>query len=177
MDTAIITLVRVLGSLPVLRWAFVGGWIAVLTDLSDLFLKNALDLGPDYQSWDKFVDQLYLALFMLVALRWELIPGLIAGALYGHRLAGFIVYEIERERWLLLVYPNLFEFWFLFVAGVLHWRPGFRFSARNVSLALAALLALKMFQEYALHQGQWLDSFSAFEAVEAIWEWIRSPEC
>ena len=33
------------------------------------------------------------------------------------------------------------------------------------------LLALKMFQEYALHQARWLDSFTAVEAVEAIWEW------
>jgi hypothetical protein len=175
VDTVIITAIRVLGSLPVLRWAWAGAWIAILVDLSDLFLKNIFDLGPDYQTWDKYVDQVYLALFMVVAFRWDVIPAAIAGALYGYRMAGFIVFEIVEERWLLLVYPNLFEFWFVFVAGVLHFGVNFRYTARNVALVLAGLLALKMFQEYALHQGRWLDGFSAFEAVEAIWDWVTAP--
>ena len=73
MEALVIALIRVAGSLPVLRWAFVGGLIAVFVDLSDLFLRQAIDLGglSNYQEWDKWVDQVYIWLFMVVALRWS----------------------------------------------------------------------------------------------------------
>jgi len=69
----------------------------------------------------------------------------------------------------------VFEVWFLFVASLPHWRPDFEFSKRNIVLALIPLTALKVFQEYALHGGKWLDSFTAVEAVEAIADWFAGP--
>jgi hypothetical protein len=36
-------------------------------------------------------------------------------------------------------------------------------------MAMPVLLALKLFQEYVLHVGKWLDGFTAVEAVEEIW--------
>ena len=165
--------VRVLGSLPVLRWAFVGGIIAILVDFSDLFLRNLLDLGGlgDYQRFDKVMDLVYMGTFLAVALRWRRRPREIALGLFAYRMVGFALFEVTGARTVLLFFPNLFEFWFLFVAGVLHWKPGFAFSGRQVAAWGGLLLALKMFQEYALHQARWLDSFTAVEAVEAIWEW------
>ena len=41
----VIALVRIAGSLPVLRWPFYGAIAAILIDLSDLFLMNLLDLA------------------------------------------------------------------------------------------------------------------------------------
>jgi hypothetical protein len=38
-----------------------------------------------------------------------------------------------------------------------------------------ALVALKLFQEYALHYARWLDGFTAVEAVEAIWRFVTPP--
>ena len=72
MEAVVIGLIRVAGSVFVLRWAFVGGLIAVFTDLSDLFLRQAIDLGglPNYQEWDKWLDQVYIWLFLVVAWRW-----------------------------------------------------------------------------------------------------------
>ena len=62
LEELIIAIVRVVGSLAVLKWAFVGGWAAILIDLSDLFLKNLLDLGgvSNYQAFDKWLDQVYM---------------------------------------------------------------------------------------------------------------------
>jgi hypothetical protein len=34
------------------------------------------------------------------------------------------------------------------------------------------LVALKLFQEFAIHQERWLDGFTAVEAVESIWDWM-----
>jgi hypothetical protein len=176
-EMAIIAVVRVAGSLPVLRWAFVGGLIAVATDFSDLFLKNLLDLGgvDDYQSFDKYLDQVYLATFLVVALSWPAAPRAVAIALYAYRLVGFVAFEASGERDLLLLFPNVFEFWLLFVAGVRHWNPGFEFTPGRILVWGGVLLAVKEFQEYAVHGGRWFDSFTALEAAEAIWDAVTAP--
>ena len=75
----------------------------------------------------------------------------------------------------MLFFPNVFEFWFIFVAGAVHVRPGFNYSAPNTAAVLVVLLGAKEFQEYALHYARWLDSFTSVEAVRAIWEWLTSP--
>ena len=97
MEALVIALIRIAGSLPVLRWAFVGGLIAVFTDLSDLFIRQAIDLGglPNYQEWDKWVDQVYIWLFFLVSLRWTGWERRIAvGAVW---LAPDRVYRVHRR--------------------------------------------------------------------------------
>lgn len=168
--------VRVLGSLPVLRWAFAGAIIAILVDLSDLFLFNLLGGLPNYyQRFDKYVDQVYLALFLVVALRWRGLARDIAVALFAFRLVGFLAFEATDSRAILLVFPNVFEFWFLYVAAILHWRPRHVVTAREAAIALVPLTAAKLFHEYVLHWGRWLDGFTAIEALEAIRDRVLDP--
>ena len=73
LEVLVIAAIRIAGSLPVLRWPLAGGLLAILVDLSDLLLRDLLDLGgvPDYQGLDKWLDQVYLGCFLLVALRWS----------------------------------------------------------------------------------------------------------
>ena len=172
-----IMIVRVAGALPVLRWAFAGGLVAVFTDLSDLFLRNLLDLGGvrNYQALDKWLDQAYQLTFLIVALRWRGTARSVALALFAFRLAGFALFEATGARVVLLAFPNVFEWWFLFVASLPHWRPNFAFTRRNTAFALAGLTALKLLHEYALHGGKWLDGFTAVEALEAIGGWFAAP--
>lgn len=173
----IIAVVRVLGSLPVLRWPFAGGIFALLIDLSDLFMKNLLQLGgvDNYQDFDKYLDQVYMLTFLLVALRWAAVPRGIAVLLYAYRLVGFVAFEITGTREVLLVFPNLFEVWFIFVAGVRFFKVEFDYSPRHLAIAAVPLVSIKMFQEYVLHYGLWLEGFTAVEAIEAVWDWLRSP--
>lgn len=173
----VIGAVRVLGSLLVLRWAFAGGVIAVLIDFSDLFLMNLLDLGGvrDYQAFDKYLDQVYQFTFLVVALRWTGPARTVSIWLYVYRLVGFLVFEVTQQRSVLLLFPNVFEFWFLFVAGMLHWRPGFALTWKTSATFGAVLLVAKEFQEYALHQARWLDGFTAVEGVQAVWDWLTAP--
>lgn len=177
LEEFIIAVARITGSLFVLRWAFVGGIIAVLVDFSDLFMKNLLDFGGvrDYQAFDKWLDQVYQATFLIVALRWKGVARRVAVVLFVYRLAGFVIFEVFADRLLLFFFPNVFEFWFLFVASLRHWRPRFRYSRRNVTIALLALTAAKLFQEYVLHVGKWLDGFTAVEAVERLWDTFTGP--
>jgi hypothetical protein len=174
LEMLIIAVARILGSLPVLRWAFAGGVIATLVDFSDLFMMNLINLGgvTDYQHFDKVLDQVYMLTFLLVALSWQGVPRKIAVCLFAYRMVGNVVFLLTESRPVLLFFPNLFEFWFLFVAGVSHFRPNFNYSRRNVIVVLVLLLAVKLTQEYVLHFGRLLDSFTAVEAVEAIWRFV-----
>src|SRR3972149_5090215 len=171
LEMLIIAAVRLSGSLPVLRWAFIGALIALLTDLSDLFLMNLIDLGGvrGYQSFDKWLDQVYMLTFLVVAVRWEAAPRTIAVVLYAYRLAGFAGFGVTEERAVLIFFPNVFEVWFLLIAGVKQFHLDFRRSPVLVSTAAALLLGVKMFPEYALHVGRWLAGLPAPRAGEGGW--------
>ncbi len=170
LEVLIVAAVRIAGSLPVLRWPFWGGLLAVLVDLSDLLLFDVLDLGgvPDYQTLDKWLDQVYLAAFLIVALRWTGPARSIAVALFLYRLIGFVAFESVGGRGILLAFPNVFEFWFLLVAArgdaaVNGW------SRTRLVLALAVVTALKLLHEWALHGARLFDDIGAVEALELVW--------
>ena len=171
LEEVVIAGVRVVGSLPVLWWPFAGGILAVLVDFSDLFMMNLLDLGGvrDYQTFDKWVDQVYMVAFLVVALRWRGVPRTVAVALFAYRIVGVVVFEFTASRGVLLFFPNVFEFWFLFVAAALRFKPDYIITWRRAALWLVLLLALKEFQEYALHWGRWLDNYRATDVVVSWW--------
>src|SRR6266446_5622932 len=173
LEVVVIGAVRVLGSLPVLRWPLAGGLLAILVDLSDLLLRDTLDLGgiPDYQSFDKWADQVYLGLFLVVALRWSGVERSIALWLYAFRLVGFVAFEMTGERALLLAFPNVFEPWFLTVAAIHRFRPGFAWRPATVVPVLAALLAAKEVQEWALHGARLFDGISSLEFLDRVRRW------
>ena len=175
-EVLVIGAIRILGSLPVLRWPLAGGILAVVVDLSDLLLRDVLDLGgiPDYQAFDKWVDQVYLGTFLVVALRWAGAERAIAVGLYLFRLAGFIAFEITGERLLLLIFPNVFELWFLSVAAVHRFRPGFSWRPATTALVLAALVAIKEVQEWALHGARLFDGISSLDFLDQIRKLLTS---
>jgi hypothetical protein len=180
---AFVGLYRIGGSLFVLRWPFWGAIVAVLCDLFDLLLFNLFVLyggwpGFDgYQAFDKWADQVYLAAFLVVAVR-DFAPSAkrIAVALYLFRLVGFAGFEsgvLPREA--LFLFPNLFEFWFLAVAFAMRYRPGFAWTRDHSAAVLVVLLVAKEAQEWALHVGQIFDGFSFVDALQAIWHAITAP--
>lgn len=174
-EELIIAIVRILGSLPVLQWPLVGGVLAILIDLSDLFMMNLLDMGGvrNYQVFDKWLDQVYMLTFLVVAVwKWDGLDRAIAVALYAFRMVGFVAFEVTDARGILIFFPNVFEFWFLFVAARRRFWPERTLSPRGAVYAFVPLLAAKVFQEYVLHVGKWLDGFTAVEAVEWIWDFV-----
>ena len=184
MDPVIlgVAIVRVAGSLLVLRWPFWGGVAAVLVDLLDLLLFDlAVRAGwagfDGYQSFDKWLDQAYLLAFLYVAIRdFEPGPRAVAVGLWLFRFVGFVAFEagwLPREG--LFLVPNLFEPWFLAVAFQQRYVPSFRWSAAGGALVLGALLAVKLVQEWALHVARLFDSMSFLGALESIWQSVTSP--
>ena len=174
LEEWIISAVRVGGALIVLRWAFGGAIAAILIDLSDLFLMNLLDLGGvrNYQSLDKWLDLSYMVTFLWVAWRWQGPPRSIAVGLFAYRILGVLVFEAVGNRGTLLFFPNVFEFWFVFVAGVQRFAPSYELTWRRSLVWLVPLTALKEAHEYVLHWGRWLDNYRAVDVVVAGWQWL-----
>jgi hypothetical protein len=174
LEVLVIALVRIAGSLPVLRWPLAGGILAILVDLSDLLLMNVLDLGgvPDYQRLDKLLDLVYMATFLAVALRWTGPDRWVSVALFAWRMVGFVAFELTGERALLLVFPNVFEPWFLLVALLHHrWDP-VPWTRWPFVGAMGGLLLVKEIQEWALHYARLFDGITALEAIDRAWRWL-----
>ncbi len=174
LEVLVIALVRIAGSLPVLRWPLAGGILAILIDLSDLLLMNVLDLGgvPDYQRLDKVLDLAYMATFLIVALRWTGPDRWVSVALFTWRMVGFVAFELSGERALLPLFPNVFEPWFLLVALLHHrWVP-VPWTKPSLVVALGSLLAVKEIQEWALHYARLFDDITALEAIDRAWRWL-----
>ncbi len=176
-EQLIIGLVRIAGSLPVLRWAFAGALVAIVVDFSDLFLMGWIRLGGlgNYQAFDKWIDQVYMFAFLWVAVRQWDGPGRdIAIGLFLFRAIGFIAFEITQERWMLFAFPNVFEFWFVAIAAQRHWWPNCELTRARIIGLLIACATLKLAQEWVLHGGRYLDRYRAVDLVADWWNAIAS---
>ena len=180
---AFVGLYRIVGSLFVLRWPFWGALIAVVCDLFDLLLFNLFVVFGGwsgfavYQTFDKWANKVYLAAFLIVALRdFAPLPKRIAVALYLFRLVGFVAFETGvAPREALFLFPNLFEFWFIAVAFTMRFRHTFVWTPSRAAGALAILLAGKLVQEWALHVGRIFDGTTFLGAIESIWHAVTAP--
>ncbi|NQW20361.1 MAG: hypothetical protein HQ477_06515 [Chloroflexi bacterium] len=174
LEQIVIGLIRITGSLPVLRWAFAGALIAIVVDLSDLFWMELFDLGGlhGYQTFDKWADLVYMLTFLWVASKWDGPDRKIAIALFAFRMIGFTAFEITQMRPILLAFPNVFEFWFVFVAIRRHYWPNYPMTHERIVKWFFAVLILKLGQEWMLHGGQYFESFTFFEAVDAVWDFV-----
>ena len=79
---------RVATALPTLRWPLAGALVALVGDFCDLFLMDAIGGIADYQRLDKLCDLAYLAVFLLVSLRWTGLERGVAVALFAYRIIG-----------------------------------------------------------------------------------------
>ncbi len=174
IEEIIISIVRIAGALPVLRWALAGALIAIAVDFSDLFQMNLLDLGGvgDYQALDKWLDVAYMLTFLVAALRWHGPAKTIAIALFAFRAVGFTAFEFTGERWVLVAFPNAFEFWFLLMAWFHHYRPADVLTMRHALLWLIPAVLLKEAHELILHGWRGLDNYTAVEVVQTWWDWL-----
>jgi hypothetical protein len=107
----------------------------------------------DYQGFDKALDIFYLALAMLAVLRnWtHPVAARTARGLFYLRLVGVTAFELSGWRPFLLLFPNVFEFFFVMYEGLrTRWSPD-RLSTRFFVVAAAVIWAVKLPQEFFLH--------------------------
>jgi len=144
----------------------------LVLDAADQSIFQAFGYDPPgYQNYDKAMDIFYLSIAYLAAMRnWDNLHAFaIARFLFYYRLIGAFLFEMTHERWLLLVFPNTFEYFF--IAYEL-WRT--RWRTRPVSQRAWILTAafiwifIKLPQEYWLHVAE-LDVTDTLE--DYWWAW------
>lgn len=122
-------------------------------DQSIFQIFTTMQLGW-YQGYDKALDVYYLSIEYLSTMRnWlNLYAFRMSQFLFYFRLVGTLLFELLQARALLLLFPNTFEYFFLFIEGVrLRWNPK-RLSAAAVVLAAFAIwVFIKVPQEFWIH--------------------------
>lgn len=118
-----------------------------------------------YQSYDKALDVYYLAIAYISMFRncANLAAFEVGRFLWYFRLVGVTAFELLDLRVLLLIFPNTFEYFFIFISVVrLRWNP-WRMT-RNVVVGAAAFIwiVIKLPQEYWIHVAK-LDTTDLFK--------------
>jgi len=106
-----------------------------------------------YQSYDKALDIFYLSIATLTMYRnWKSLPAVQVGrSLFYLRLIGVLAFETTGWRWLLFLFPNAFEYYFIFYEAIrTRWTPA-RLRARFYLVSAAVIWILKLPQEYWIH--------------------------
>jgi hypothetical protein len=154
-----VILARVLVPLTIPRYPLPGILAALILDAVDQTIFQGLS-GVDlsgYQGYDKALDIYYLAIAYIATLRnWTNYAAVrISRFLFYYRLVGVVLFELTQFRWLLLVFPNVFEYFFIvYEAYRLRWDP-LRLSAqRLVGIAAMIWIVVKLPQEYWIHVAQ-----------------------
>ncbi len=166
---------KLAAALPVLRWPLAGALIAIAADGLDVVVMNYVDLGGggirNYHAFDKWTDLFALATFLLVAVGWKGRDRIVALILFALRLGGVAVFESTGWRGALILMPNFFETWFLYVCLRTAWPPPG--GARERPALLTGLVAFKVLQEIAVHGLQVLDRYNLKEVLERLGTGLR----
>ncbi|MEX0783116.1 MAG: hypothetical protein WD557_10730 [Dehalococcoidia bacterium] len=154
---AVIAAVRLLVPLTVLRWPFWGGLACIAADVFDSTFQDVVGVEPlegHYHDVDKVFDLYYLAFEAWVARGWlDSLARVAALVLFGLRVFAVLLFELTEARWLFFaVGPNIFENFYLFVAGMLTINAAYRIPSKGHLAAIIVFVgAPKVLQEYAMH--------------------------
>ena len=138
-------------------WYPLPGIIAALVlDAVDQTLFQSFTSLPldGYQGYDKALDIYYLSIAYISTLRnWTNHFAFQAGRfLFYYRLAGVALFELTEWRVLLFIFPNTFEYFFIWYEMVVLWRDPGRLSRKTIAGAAAAIwILIKLPQEFWLH--------------------------
>ena len=114
---------------------------ALVIDAADqTIFQQFTDLNLDgYQNYDKALDIFYLTIAFLAVYRtWTNTTAVnVARFLWYYRLVGVWLFEVTGERWILFIFPNTFEYFFIAYEVVrTQWDP--RRMSRRAVVGLAA---------------------------------------
>jgi len=164
MGQFFVVFVRLAGGPVILRWPLAGGLLSMLVDALDVVLIEMIGLGgfSKYAALDKGLDMYYLSFEAAVSLRWEPVARSISVGLFVYRLVGFVAFEATQVRVLLLVFPNVFENFYVAHLLLRRFAPRLELTPPRLALLLAVVLIPKLAQEYLLHYRE-----------AQPWDWIK----
>jgi hypothetical protein len=155
----VVAVARFLLALTIPRYPMPGILASMVLDAADQTLFQQFTSLPleGYQGYDKALDIFYLTIAYISTLRnWaNRFAFRVSRFLFYWRLVGVALFELTHLRPLLLVFPNTFEYFFIFYEAYrLRWDP--RQMSRKLIIGAAAFIwiVIKLPQEYWIHIGQ-----------------------
>lgn len=150
---------RFLIPLTIPRYPLPGVLASLLLDMVDQTIFQLFTNLPleGYQSYDKALDIYYLSITYLSTLRnWtNLYAFKLDRFLFYYRLVGVAIFEFLQLRPLLLIFPNTFEYFFIFYETIrLKWDPKVLTKKKLISAAALIWVFVKIPQEYWIHVAQ-----------------------
>jgi hypothetical protein len=148
---------RGLAPLFLFRWPFWAALGSILADATDTMFQDAVGstvLSAHYHNIDKAFDTYYLGFEAVVAFRWlDPLARWTALTLFGLRLLAAGIYEIWDVRGVFFYLgPNVFENFYLWIAGWLTIDPEYRVRTwQRLALILVLVGPPKILQEYVMH--------------------------
>ena len=156
--TIFITVVLLRFALPLLipRFPLPAVLACLVLDAADQTIFQAFTDDPlaGYQTYDKALDVYYLTVAYISAMRnWrDPVAFQVARFLFLYRLVGVTLFELVEQRWIIFVFANTFEYFFIAYEAVrTRWEPT-RLRARHV-LGMAGFIWIfvKLPQEWWIH--------------------------
>jgi hypothetical protein len=131
----------------------------LVMDAADQTIFQAFTDDPleGYQTYDKAIDVYYLAIAYFSTMRYWRDPMAfeVSRFLYIYRLIGVTLFELLDQRWLLLVFPNTFEYFFIAYEAVrTRWNPLRMSTTAIVASAAFIWVFIKLPQEWWIHIAQ-----------------------
>jgi hypothetical protein len=145
----------------ILRWPFWGALACILADATDTMFQDAVGssiLTEHYHNIDKAFDTYYLAVEAYVAFHWlDPLAKWTALVLFSLRVIAVALYELFDLRGVMFYLgPNIFENFYLWVAGFLTVDASYRIRTRKRLVLILLFVGVpKLLQEYVMH---YLDS-------------------
>lgn len=140
----------------IFRYPLPGILICLVLDAVDqTIFQQFTSLNLDgYQGYDKALDIYYLTIAYISTLRnWTNHYAFkVSRFLYYYRMVGVTLYEFLYMGIILLIFPNTFEYFFIYIEAVrLRWNPK-RLSRKHILAAAAGIwIFIKLPQEYWIH--------------------------
>lgn len=133
--------------------------VCLVVDAGDqTVLQNHTDLSLDgYQGYDKALDIYYLSIAYASTIRnWtDGFAQRVMAFLWYYRLVGVVAFELTDLRWLLMVFPNTFEYVFIAYEAVRLRRDPTQLTHRQViGLTAFIWIFVKLPQEWWIHVAQ-----------------------
>jgi len=155
----LVAVARFIVPLSIPRFPLPGILASLILDAVDQTIFQqfpGLDLS-NYQGYDKALDIYYLSIAYISTLRnWKnQFAFQVSRFLFYWRLVGVALFELTQLRPLLLIFPNTFEYFFIFYEAYrLRWDPRWMSKKLVIGAATFIWIIIKMPQEYWIHIGK-----------------------
>ena len=149
----LVILTRIISAIIMFFFPITGYLLTVFTDVTDLWILLIFNsaFNIHYNIIDKIIDFFTLTIALIISLKFDKILKNTSIFLYIWRLIGFFLFFLINNKFLLFLFPNIFENFFLFCIIQRKFFVNFKITKKNIWYILILVTLPKLFHEWFLH--------------------------